>query len=35
MEKLEMTRDAADDFDHPSLPDGHPWKRHVLYQLVP
>jgi RimJ/RimL family protein N-acetyltransferase len=35
MEKLEMTRDVADDFDHPSLPDGHPLKRHVLYRIAP
>lgn len=28
-----MTRDPADDFDHPNLPDGHPLRRHVLYRL--
>jgi len=33
MEKLGMTRDPADDFDHPNLPDGHPLRRHVLYRL--
>jgi RimJ/RimL family protein N-acetyltransferase len=33
MEKLGMTHDPADDFDHPSLPQGHPWRRHVLYRL--
>lgn len=33
MEKLGMTRDPADDFDHPRLPDGHPLKRHVLYRI--
>lgn len=32
MEKLGMTRDAADDFDHPALPIGHPLRRHVLYR---
>lgn len=32
MEKLEMTRDPADDFDHPALPVGHPLRRHVLYR---
>lgn len=32
MEKLGMTHDAADDFDHPALPD-HPLQRHVLYRL--
>ncbi len=35
MERLGMTRDAADDFDHPSLPDGHPLKHHVLYRIAP
>lgn len=34
MEKLGMTRDAADDFDHPHLPAGHPLRRHVLYRLT-
>jgi RimJ/RimL family protein N-acetyltransferase len=33
MERLGMQRDPADDFDHPSLPDGHPLRRHVLYRL--
>jgi RimJ/RimL family protein N-acetyltransferase len=33
MEKLGMTRDPSDDFDHPNLPDGHPLRRHVLYRL--
>jgi ribosomal-protein-alanine N-acetyltransferase len=33
MERLGMTRDPADDFDHPSLPPGHPLRRHVLYRL--
>jgi hypothetical protein len=33
MEKLGMTRDPADDFDHPKLPAGHPLRRHVLYRL--
>jgi RimJ/RimL family protein N-acetyltransferase len=33
MEKLGMTRDPADDFDHPSLPAGHPLRRHVLYRI--
>lgn len=32
MEKLGMTRDPADDFDHPNVPDG-PHRRHVLYRL--
>jgi RimJ/RimL family protein N-acetyltransferase len=33
MEKIGMRRDPADDFDHPSLPGGHPMQRHVLYRL--
>lgn len=33
MERLGMTRDPADDFDHPRLPPGHPLQRHVLYRL--
>lgn len=33
MEKLGMTHDPADDFDHPRLPHGHPLRRHVLYRL--
>ena len=32
MERLGLTRDPADDFDHPGLPDGHPLRRHVLYR---
>jgi RimJ/RimL family protein N-acetyltransferase len=32
MQKLGMRRDHADDFDHPSLPEGHPLRRHVLYR---
>ena len=33
MERLGMTRDPSDDFDHPNLPAGHPFRRHVLYRL--
>jgi RimJ/RimL family protein N-acetyltransferase len=33
MEKIGMTHDPADDFDHPHLPEGHPLRRHVLYRL--
>jgi len=33
MERLSMRRDAADDFDRVSLPEGHPLRRHVLYRL--
>ncbi len=32
MERLGMTRDASDDFDHPRVPEG-PLRRHVLYRL--
>ena len=33
MEKIGMTHDASEDFDHPNLPKGHPLQRHVLYRL--
>jgi len=33
MEKLGMTHDPADDFDHPKLADGHALRRQVLYRL--
>lgn len=33
MEKLGMTRDPKDDFDHPQVPEGSPVRRHVLYRL--
>ncbi|MGF1629722.1 MAG: GNAT family N-acetyltransferase [Kiloniellaceae bacterium] len=33
MRRLGMTRDPADDFDHPSLPTDHRLARHVLYRL--
>ena len=32
MEKLGMTHDLADDFDHPALPVGHALRRHVLFR---
>ena len=32
MERLGMTHDAADDFDHPLVPAAHPLRRHVLYR---
>ncbi|MGP8251811.1 MAG: GNAT family N-acetyltransferase [Terracidiphilus sp.] len=32
MGKIGMTHDAADDFDHPDLPEGHWLRRHVLYR---
>jgi RimJ/RimL family protein N-acetyltransferase len=34
MEKIDMTRNSLDDFDHPGLPEGHPLRRHVLYRIV-
>ena len=34
MEKLGMTRDSDEDFDHPKLPEGDPLRRHVLYRLA-
>ena len=34
MERLGMRRDPADDFDHPSLPAGHPLRPHVLYRIT-
>lgn len=34
MEKLGMTHDPAEDFDHPYLPEGHALRRHVLYRLA-
>jgi RimJ/RimL family protein N-acetyltransferase len=33
MQRLGMTRDPADDFDHPSVGEGHPLRRHVLYRV--
>jgi RimJ/RimL family protein N-acetyltransferase len=33
MEKIGMTHNPADDFDHPNLPEDHPLRHHVLYRL--
>ena len=33
MEKLGMTHDSRDDFDHPNVPEGHWLRRHVLYRV--
>jgi RimJ/RimL family protein N-acetyltransferase len=33
MEKLGMSHDPSDDFEHPRLAPGHPLRRHVLYRL--
>lgn len=34
MRRLGMTRDPIEDFDHPSIPSGHPLSRHVLYRMT-
>src|SRR5678816_1362289 len=34
MERLGMYRDPAEDFDHPSRPEGDPLRRCVLYRLL-
>lgn len=33
MERLGMTHDPCDDFDHPKIEPGHPLRRHVLYRI--
>jgi len=33
MERLGMRRNADDDFERPTLPEGHRLRRHVLYRL--
>jgi RimJ/RimL family protein N-acetyltransferase len=33
MERIGMRRDANGDFEHPGLPEGSPWRRHVLYRV--
>jgi ribosomal-protein-alanine N-acetyltransferase len=33
MERIGMSRNPADDFDHPALPEGHCLQRHVLYRI--
>jgi ribosomal-protein-alanine N-acetyltransferase len=33
MERLGMERDPAADFNHPSIPEGHPMSSHVLYRI--
>ncbi len=35
MERLGMSHDPSDDFDHPRLAEGDPLRRHVLYRLRP
>jgi RimJ/RimL family protein N-acetyltransferase len=34
MERIGMTHDEADDFDHPRLEAGHRLERHVLYRIT-
>jgi len=33
MERIGMIHNSADDFDHPSLEEGHRLRRHVLYRI--
>lgn len=33
MERLGMRHDPREDFDHPSIAEGHPVRRHVLYRV--
>jgi ribosomal-protein-alanine N-acetyltransferase len=33
MQRIGMTRDPTEDFDHPNVPDGHRLKPHVLYRI--
>jgi ribosomal-protein-alanine N-acetyltransferase len=32
MARIGMVRDDEGDFDHPSVPEGSPLRRHVLYR---
>lgn len=34
MERLGMSHDPVDDFDHPLIEEGNPMRRHVLYRLA-
>jgi RimJ/RimL family protein N-acetyltransferase len=34
MERIGMTRDPEDDFDHPGVPDQSPLRPHVLYRIT-
>ncbi|MGI8334944.1 GNAT family N-acetyltransferase [Actinomadura scrupuli] len=34
MERIGMTHDPADDFDHPLLEEGHPFRPHVLWRMT-
>jgi RimJ/RimL family protein N-acetyltransferase len=35
MQRIGMTHDPADDFDHPAIEVGHRLRRHVLYRITP
>ena len=35
MVRIGMSRDVEGDFDHPSLPEDSPLRRHVLYRIGP
>jgi ribosomal-protein-alanine N-acetyltransferase len=35
MQRLNMTHDPTDDFNHPLVPPDHPLRPHVLYRLTP
>jgi RimJ/RimL family protein N-acetyltransferase len=35
MERIGMEHSPADDFEHPSLAEGHPLRHHVLYRAHP
>jgi RimJ/RimL family protein N-acetyltransferase len=35
MERIGMSHDPADDFDHPGLAEDDPLRRHVLYRAAP
>ncbi len=35
MQRIGMSRDRANDFDHPALAEGDPLRRHVLYRVGP
>ena len=34
MEKLGLEYDPTEDFDHPSVPEGSPLRKHVLYRMT-
>ena len=34
MERLGMTRDRDNEFDHPLVPEGDPLRRHILYRIA-